>query len=98
LGLPPRMTAASNTLLGDSKVLRMAARDGPTNRRPRMKARIGIVVPTTTNPARSANRDGVQLTASWPVAPANPLHTIAAAVTMVAVAETGGIPGSSRLP
>src|SRR5256885_16551778 len=90
-----RMRPASSTLLAGSNVLRMADRDAPSNLRPRMNVRTGIVVPITAKAARSATREGVQFTASWPVAAANPLQTIAAAVAMVAVAETGGIPGSS---
>src|SRR3989440_5050140 len=98
LAASPRMRTASSTLLAGSKVLRMADRDAPSNLRPRMNVRTGMVVPITAKPARSAAREGVQFTVSWPVAAANPLHTIAAAVAMVAVAETGGMPGSSRLP
>src|SRR5207302_5826023 len=98
LAASPRMMTASNTLLAGSKVLRMAARDAPISRRPRMNARIGMVLAITAKAMRSAAREGVQFTISWPVAAANPLHTIAAAVAIVAVAETGGIRGSSRLP
>src|ERR1700686_1464534 len=94
----PRMSTARSTLLAGSKVLRIAARDGPTNLRPRMKVSTGMVVPITTNPDSTANRDGVQFTASWLVAAANPLHTTAGGVAGEAAPERGGIPGSSRLP
>src|SRR2546423_13142189 len=93
LAASPRMRTASSTLLAGSNVLRMADRDAPSNLSPRMHARTGMVVPSTANPARSASREGVQFTGSWPVAAANPLHPIAAAVALGAGAETGVDPG-----
>src|SRR5579864_8695771 len=94
----PRMSTASSTVLTGSKVLRIAALDAPTNRRPRMKVSTGIVVPAIAKPAISAARGSVQATAIWLVAVAYEPQTTPAAVMIIAVDEMGGRPGSSRLP
>src|SRR5437867_10564720 len=96
--ISPRMITASKTVLAGSNVLRMAARDGPTSRSPRMNVSTGIVVPTTAKLAINESRGNVQSTASWPLIDAIALQTAAAAVMITAVAETGGRRGNSRLP
>src|SRR5437016_321540 len=68
------------------------------DRSPRMKVSTGIVVPTTAKLAIRKSRGSVQATASWPLSDAYAVHTKAADVMIIAVADTGGRPGNSRLP
>ena len=63
-----------------------------------MKVSTGIVVPTTAKLAIRKSRGGVQSTASRPLIDAYAVHTAAADVMIIAVADTGGRPGNSRLP